>query len=60
MLGPDPCRDQMQNPKNAHLHAKIQRWTPFVLLNHLISLHIVMASPTKNIVRTKHFSVKGI
>ncbi len=49
MLGPDPCWDQMQNSKNAHLHAKIQCWTPFVLLNHLISLHIVLVSLTKNL-----------
>lgn len=62
MLGPDPHRDQMQNSKNAHPHAKKQCWTPFVFVffNHLISLHIVLASLTENITRVKHFSMKFI
>lgn len=55
MLGPDPCWDQIQNSKNAHRHAKIQCWTPFVLLYYLISLHIVLVSLTKNIMRDKTF-----
>lgn len=60
MLGSSPSWDQMQNSKNALLHAKIQCWTRFVLLNYLISLHIVLVSLTKNIMKTKHFSMKFI
>lgn len=32
------------------------RWTPFVLLNHLISLHIVLVSLPENIMGGKHVS----
>lgn len=48
MLGTDPYWDQMQNSKNAHLHANIQCWALVVLLNCLISLHIILVFPTKD------------